>query len=78
MLSGNVFSALVSAAFDDVSAARRLHAFTEAVNLASLTLFGLVSSFHIMLLRIRSIKTNRIPSYYKEILKFRQAIMTRS
>lgn len=39
-------SALVSAAFENASAALRLHSLTETVHLALRALFGLISSFH--------------------------------
>ena len=46
LLCGNVLSALVSSSFKGFSAALRLHSLAEAVNLASLSLFGLIRSFH--------------------------------
>lgn len=41
-----VFAALVTAVFKHASAALGLHSLTEAVHLALLTFFRLISSFH--------------------------------
>ena len=45
-LVGQSLSALVSTSFQNVSASRRCHSFTEAVHLALLSFLGLISSFH--------------------------------
>ena len=37
----------IAAAFKDVSSRTRLHSFSETVNFTSLSLFGLISLFHI-------------------------------
>ncbi len=39
-------SALVSATFDNVSAAGGLHTLTESVNFTALSFFGLIGTFH--------------------------------
>lgn len=41
-----MLSALVSASFDDVSAAGRTHSLSETVHFAALTLLGLERSLH--------------------------------
>ena len=41
-----MLSALVSAPFEYLSACRGSHSLSESVNFASLSLFGLISSFH--------------------------------
>ena len=45
-LCGELLSALCASALEDVAAVLGCHSFSEAVNLASLSLFGLVSLFH--------------------------------
>ena len=45
-LRGDVLSALVSSSLEHLSAARGRHSLAEAVNLASLSLLGLIRSFH--------------------------------
>lgn len=44
---GELLSALVAASLDDVATALGLHALSESVDLAALTLFGLECPFHI-------------------------------
>ena len=46
VLCGNVLSALVSAALQYVSAALGRHSLAESVDLASLSLLGLIGSLH--------------------------------
>ena len=43
-LSGQLFSASVSAALDDVAAVFGAHSLTETVNLTSVSFFGLIRS----------------------------------
>ena len=45
-LRGDVLSALISSSFENLSAARRRHSLAESVYFTSLSLFGLVRSFH--------------------------------
>ena len=44
--SGNVLSALVSSSLEHLSAAGRRHSLAEAVDLALLSLLGLICPFH--------------------------------
>lgn len=49
-LSSKLLSASVAASFDNISASRRTHSLTEAVNLAACSLFWLISLFHFCIL----------------------------
>ena len=51
-LRGQLLSALVAASFDHVSAGFGAHSFAKTVNFATLSLFGLIRSFHDTLLMI--------------------------
>ena len=46
-LSGNMLSALVSSSFQRLSAALRRHSLAKTVHFASLSLLGLIRSFHL-------------------------------
>ncbi len=87
-LVGQSLSALVSTSFQNVSASRRCHSFTEAVHLALLSFLGLISSFHnvspiswiflfFVFMAVKKPRFFRNLTYYTEIHLSRQAIFPR-
>ena len=50
ILSRKLLSAFVAASLDNISAVLRAHSLTEAVHFGALSLFGLISLFHFIIL----------------------------